>query len=431
MGTFQNLKHTIVGFPAFRSLQFRNYRLFFFGQLVSLIGTWMQNIGQAWLVYELTHSAVWLGAIGFLTSIPVLLFSMFGGTVADKIPKKKIIIATQTASMIQAFILAALYWIHVITPEIVGFLALTLGIINAFDTPSRQAFVVEMVGKEYLGNAIALNSAVFNSARMFGPAIGGLVIAALGVGWCFFLNGITFIAVIIGLLMINVVEQRAIGQEAASVMQSIREAVRYVRGEPVMVAILFLVSVLTIFGWSYSVLLPIFADVVLKIGAIGYGNLLSANGIGALISALTVASVGHKVAPRKFIYGGIALFVFSVFIFAISSSPFLSMLCLVGIGMGLIAFFATANASLQNRVPNNLRGRVMGLYAVVFQGFFPFGSLGMGFAANWIGVRTAVAGGACVCGIAGASVYTIMKRKKESSKDGAKQVFESQSKKVE
>ncbi len=416
MNSIKNINQKIARFPAFRSLQFRNYRLFFFGQLISLVGTWMQNIGQAWLVYELTHSAVWLGAIGFLTSVPVLLFSMFGGTVADKIPKKKIIVATQTASMIQAFILAALYWTHFITPEIVGFLALTLGIINAFDMPSRQSFVVEMVGKEYLGNAVALNSAVFNSARMFGPAIGGLVIGAFGVGWCFFLNGLTFIAVIIGLLLMNVAEQRNLEQRTTSVFQSIREAVRYVRAEPVMMAVLFLVSILTIFGWSYSVLLPIFADVVLKIGAIGYGNLLSANGIGALISALTVASVGHKVAPRKFIYGGISLFVCSILIFAFSSSPSLSIICMIGIGMGLIAFFATANASLQNRVPDNLRGRVMGLYAVVFQGFFPFGSLGIGLAADWVGVRIAIAGGACVCGVAGASVYTLMKRRRENKK---------------
>ncbi|MDE3057530.1 MAG: MFS transporter [Bacteroidota bacterium] len=413
MSALQDVKQRISGFPAFRSLQFRNYRLFFFGQLISLVGTWMQNVGQAWLVYQLTHSSVWLGAVGFLNSIPLLFFSMFGGTVADKTLKKKIIVATQTASMIQAFVLAALYWTHVITPAMIGFLALTLGIINSFDVPARQSFVVEMVGKENLGNAVALNSAVFNSARMFGPAIGGLIIGAFGVGWCFFLNGATFIAVIIGLLMMNVVEQGSTGRRDEPVMQAIREAITYVRGESVMIAVLTLVSVVTIFGWSYSVLLPIFADKVLAIGAVGFGNLLSANGIGALISALTVASVGHKVSPRTFLYGGIAVFVFSISIFAFSASPLLSMACLVGIGMGLIAFFATANTSLQNRVPDHLRGRVMGLYAVVFQGFFPFGSLGMGVAADWFGVRIAVAAGAGVCGVAGASVYTIMKRKRE------------------
>jgi MFS family permease len=181
MRVIRSFAHFVLSLTAFRSLHHRNYRLFFFGQLFSLTGTWMQNIGQAWLVYQLTHSAVWLGAIGFLTSIPVLLFSMFGGTLADKVTKKPLIIATQAASMCQAFVLAALVWTGSVTPVLVGILALTLGIINAFDMPTRQSFVVEMVGKEDLRNAIALNSAIFNSARMFGPAIGGIVIGILGV----------------------------------------------------------------------------------------------------------------------------------------------------------------------------------------------------------------------------------------------------------
>ena len=368
------MMHSIVRWlftlPVFRSLHHRNYRLFFFGQLVSLMGTWMQNIGQAWLIYQLTHSAVWLGAVGFLTSVPVLLFSMFGGTLADKISKKRLITATQIASMVQAFVLALLIWTDSITPVIVGVLAFTLGTINAFDMPGRQSFVVEMVGKEDLPNAIALNSAVFNSARMFGPAIGGIVIGLLGVGWCFFLNGVSFIAVIIGLLLMNV-RERIVTKSASSVFQSIKESVAYIRSEVTLKTIMILVAVVTIFGWSYSVMLPIFADRILNIGAIGLGNLLTANGIGALISALTVASFGHKVHPNKFIYTGLSIFIFSILIFTASSSPLLSMACMVGVGLGLIAFFATANATLQMRTPDHLRGRVMGLYALVFQGFFP------------------------------------------------------------
>ena len=399
-------------FPMFRSLRHRNYRLFFFGQLVSLVGTWMQNIGQAWIIYQLTHSAVWLGAVGFLTSVPVLLFSMFGGTVADKISKKRLITATQIASMMQAFVLAALVWTDSITPEVVGVLAFTLGTINAFDMPGRQSFVVEMVGKEDLPNAIALNSAVFNSARMFGPAIGGIVIGILGVGWCFFLNGISFIAVIIGLSLMNV-EERAPRRSESSMLQSIKEAVAYIQSDATMKAIMTLVAVVTIFGWSYSVMLPIFADRILGIGAIGFGNLLTANGIGALISALTVASFGHKVPPRTFIYSGLSIFIFSILIFTASTSPLLSMVCMIGVGIGLIAFFATANASLQMRAPDHLRGRVMGLYSLVFQGFFPFGSLGIGMLANAVGVRLAIAGGASVCGVSGGFMYRIMKKKRE------------------
>jgi MFS family permease len=402
----------VVGLPMFRSLKHRNYRLFFFGQLISLMGTWMQNIGQAWLIYQLTHSSVWLGTIGFLTSVPVLLFSTFGGSLADKISKKKLIIATQIASMIQAFILAVLIWTDLITPAIVGILAFTLGLVNAFDMPGRQSFVVEMVGKEDLSNAIALNSAVFNSARMFGPAVGGIIIGILGVGWCFFLNGVSFIAVIIGLLMMDV-QEKIPSKSETPLLKSVAEGVAYVRSQETLKVIMILVSVVTIFGWSYSVMLPIFADKVLNIGAIGLGNLLTANGIGALVSALTVASVGHKVRPRKFIFSGLAVFVCSILIFSVSSLPLLSMACLVGVGIGLIAFFATANATLQTRTPDHLRGRVMGLYALVFQGLFPFGSLGLGVLADMVGVRWAVASGAAVCGVSGSIMYRAIKKKEK------------------
>ena len=412
MRMVRSIVRWLTTLPMFRSLRHRNYRLFFLGQLVSLIGTWMQNIGQAWLIYQLTHSSVWLGAVGFLTSVHVLLFSMFGGTLADKISKKRLITATQIASMVQAFVLALLVWTDSITPAVVGVLAFTLGTINAFDMPGRQSFVVEMVGKEDLPNAIALNSAVFNSARMFGPAIGGIVIGLLGVGWCFFLNGVSFIAVIIGLSLMNV-EERMIKRSESSMVQSIRESVAYIRSEVTLKAIMILVAVVTIFGWSYSVMLPIFADRILNIGAIGLGNLFTANGIGALISALTVASFGHKVHPSKFIYTGLSIFIFSILVFTASSSPLLSMACMVGVGLGLIAFFATANASLQMRTPDHLRGRVMGLYALVFQGFFPLGSLGLGVLADVAGVRLAIAGGACVCGVSGGIMYRVMKKQNE------------------
>ncbi len=410
MNLLGSIGHYVYSMQVFRSLRHRNYRLFFFGQLFSLMGTWMQNIALGWLVYQLTHSAVWLGAIGFLASIPVLLFSMFGGTLADRVSKKRLIVATQAASMGQALLLAALVWTGLITPVVVGILAFMLGTINAFDMPGRQSFIVDMVGKEDLRNAIALNSAVFNSARMVGPAVGGVIIGILGVGWCFFLNGISFIAVIIGLLMMDVKEQ-IVPQVGSSIIDSVRASMEYIRSHRSLEALMALVAVLTIFGWSYSVLLPIFADKILDIGAIGLGNLLTANGVGALIGALTVASVGHKVAPRKFIYGGLSVFVVSAWLFAASTIPLLSMACMVGIGFGLIAFFATANSTLQLQAPDNLRGRVMGLYSLVFQGFFPFGSLGMGFLAAAFGARLAIACGASFCGVAGGTVYRVMKRR--------------------
>ena len=192
--------HRVLSLPTFRSLQHRNYRLFFFGQILSLIGTWMQSMALAWLVYQLTYSSVWLGAIGFLNSIPILFFSMFGGSLADRMSKHRLIIMTQILSLLQALLLSVLVFFDIATIEIVALLAFTLGTINAFDIPARQSFIVDLVGKEYLTNAIALNSATFNAARIVGPAIGGLIVAALGIGWCFFLNAVSFFAVIAGLV---------------------------------------------------------------------------------------------------------------------------------------------------------------------------------------------------------------------------------------
>jgi MFS family permease len=389
--------HRILSLPTFRSLQHRNYRLFFFGQILSLIGTWMQSMALAWLVYQLTYSAVWLGAIGFLNSIPILFFSMFGGSLADRMSKHRLIIITQVLSLFQALLLSVLVFFNIATIEIVALLSFTLGTINAFDIPARQSFIVDLVGKEYLTNAIALNSATFNAARIVGPAVGGLIVASLGVGWCFFLNAVSFFAVIAGLVRMKIPDQ-VTKRKTAGVFRSLTDSVEYIRSERSLVALLSLVAVITIFGWSYSVLLPIFADEILNIGAVGLGNLLTAVGIGAFISAVSLASFESKYRPSTFIYAGIGIFVLFVSIFALSSDVSLSVISLIGVGMGLVMFLATANASIQRRVPDELRGRVMGLYSLIFQGLSPFGSIGIGLLAHGIGVRWAVLTGAMVCG---------------------------------
>lgn len=394
----------LLALPTFKSLRHKNYRLFFFGQIFSLIGTWMQSMAQSWLVYQLTYSSVWLGAIGFLNSIPILFLSMFGGSLADRMSKRKLIIITQIVSLVQALALAVLVLFDFITVEIVAVLALTLGVINAFDIPARQSFIVELVGKEDLTNAIALNSATFNAARIVGPAVGGIIIAALGVGWCFALNAFSFCGVIISLYKINthyVPDQK---HSSFNVMQSLKESAIYMRSDASLIALMILVAVVTIFGWSYAVLLPIFADSILNIGAVGLGNLMMSVGIGAFISAVMIASFESRIQARTFIYTGIFIFVFCVSIFALSPNISLSLLSLIGVGMGLVMFLATANASIQRQVPDALRGRVMGLYSLIFQGLSPFGSLGMGFLASIIGVRSAVLVGGAVCGIAALSV---------------------------
>lgn len=400
--------------PTFKSLRHRNYRLFFSGQIFSLIGTWMQSMAQAWLVYQLTYSSVWLGTIGFLHSIPILFLSMFGGSLADRMSKRTLIIITQTISLCQALLLAILVLLGMVTVEIVALLALALGIINAFDIPARQSFIVELVGKDDLTNAIALNSATFNAARIIGPAVGGVVIAAFGVGWCFLFNALSFVAVLIGLVKISVQPSREQRNDAMSFFSSINDSLAYIRSDISLIALLILVAVITIFGWSYSVLLPIFADSILHIGAVGLGNLMTSVGIGAFISAVMVASLESKVSARRFVYTGIYLFVICISIFALSSNVSVSLISLVGVGMGLVMFLATANASIQRQVPDELRGRVMGLYSLVFQGFSPFGNLGMGVVAHAVGVQSAVLLGGFVCGIAGIGMKYYTKKQKQT-----------------
>lgn len=369
-------------------------------------------MAQAWLVYQLTYSSVWLGIVGFLNTIPMLLFAMYGGSVADRFSKHRIIIITQCLSLLQAIILTLLVFFELITVEVVAVMAFTLGTINAFDVPARQSFVFELVGKENLANAVALNSAAFNAARIIGPAIGGVVIGAFGVGWCFFFNAISFFAVIIVLLKLNIESKTIPQKEQFSVVRSMQESINFVRSDRSLIALLFLVAVITIFGWSYTVLLPIFADKVLQIGAVGLGNLMMSFGIGAFISAIIVASTEGKVRPSKFIYTGILLFVSGVSMFAVSTNVALSLYSLVFVGMGLIMFIATANTSIQRSAPDALRGRVLGLYLLIFQGLSPFGQFGMGWLANEIGVRSAILTGAAICGISGISMRLFMNSKR-------------------
>lgn len=410
MTSFDFIGRRLRGTKMFRSLRHRNYRLFFAGQLLSLTGTWIQMVAQSWLVYDLTHSASWLGIVGFLGSIPTLLLAMPGGAVADRFEKKRILLITQSVAALQAFALAGLVWLHLATPLLVGFFALLLGVVNAFDAPSRLSFVIDMVGKEDLPNGVALNSALFNSARMIGPAIGGVVIAAYGIGWCFFLNGISFIAVITGLFLMKI---EAMGHREApsrSMLSEIREALSYIRHNATFGAIMILVATVTTFGWSYSVLLPIIADKIFKTGAIGLGNLLTATGVGALAGALTVAAKGSEVHPRTALYTGLLIFVSTVFCFTWSNTPALAMLSLLGVGFGLVTFFSTANATLQRNAPDHLRGRIMGLYTLVFGGLFPFGSLAIGMLADRLGPQKTIRLGASVCVIVGVLVYSLMRK---------------------
>lgn len=316
---------------------------------------------------------------------------------ADRVSKRALLVATQTLAMSLALCLAFLVWTKHITVAWVGVLAFGMGLANAFDMPARQAFVVEMVGKEDLTNAIALNSAIFNGARLIGPAIGGMLIASVGIAWCFFLNGISFIPVIIGLLAMHVSRPNPDNNRRNSVWQSIREGICYIYQTRPIRALIILVGTVTIFGWSYSILLPVFAKEILHGNAVTLGNLMAANGVGALLSALMLASIGDRIPTRRSLFIGLSTFVVSVTLFSLSKILWLSLLLLVGVGFGLISFFITANSTLQRRVPDQLRGRVMGVYALVFGGFFPIGSLQIGAMAHVLGAPQATIIGAAIC----------------------------------
>ena len=393
-------------FSAFRH---RNYRLFFFGQLVSVIGTWMQQVALGWLVYDISKSAFTLGAVRFLAAIPVTLFTLVGGALADRMEKRRIVIITESTAMVLAFGLAALVYLDVVKIWQIALVGLLDGVTDAFDIPARQSFVIEMVGKDDLMNAIALNSSLFNGARVFGPALAGVAIGVIGVTGCFFLNGASYLAIVAAYfaMRLPVAPQRA---ERKPMWSETVEALRYVRSHRSLRAVIGLVTIVSLFGWPYSVLLPVFARDVLHVGAGGYGYLMAANGVGALLGALMLASLGDSPHKRKLFYGGLFGFCIMLGVFALSQVYWLSAAALAGSGFFMIIFFATANTSVQTRVPDELRGRVMGIYALAFLGLTPFGSLLAGSVARFISASFAVTIGAVICMVAGLIVMRIMSR---------------------
>ena len=374
----------------FRSLRHRNFQLFFSGQFISLIGTWMQTIAQSWLVYRLTGSSLLLGVVGFSSQIPVFLLAPLGGLVADRWPRQKVVIATQTASMILAFMLAGLALAHRLTVWEIMVLAGLLGVVNAFDIPARQAFLIEMVSREDLMNAIALNSSMFNGARVAGPAVAGILVAALGVGWCFFANAVSYIAVIIGLLLMKLGPLRT-SPKGSSPFEHIVQGFRYVRDTAPMLALILLIGLVSLVAVPYSVLMPIFADRVLHRGAHGLGILTGAAGVGALFGALTLAvrrslqGLGRVVGLSAVGFGA------SLILFSFSKSFWLSVVLLIPVGYAVMLEMSGSNTLIQSMVPDELRGRAMAMYTMMFMGMAPIGSLLSGALASAIGAPLTVA----------------------------------------
>src|SRR6202045_1380697 len=367
-----------------RALKHRNFQLFFSGQLISLTGTWMQTVAQSWLVYRLTGSSLLLGSVGFASQIPVFLMAPVGGMAADRFNRQRIVIANQVASMILAIVLALLTLTHMVKVWHIFVLAALLGVVNAFDIPGRQSFLVDMVGREDLMNAIALNSSMFNGARVVGPAIAGILVAKIGEGWCFFANGVSYIAVIVGLMLMRV-DCPARRASAASPWARIIEGFRFVRHTAPIRAILLLLGLVSLVAMPYTILMPIFADKILHGGARGLGILMGATGVGALLGALTLASRSGVHGLGKWVAFSCAGFGISLVLFSRSTSFWLSAALLLPCGFCMMLQMACSNTLIQVMVPDALRGRVMSLYSMMFMGMAPFGAFFGGALANRIG----------------------------------------------
>jgi MFS family permease len=384
----------------FRALFHRNYRLFFGGQGISLVGTWMQQIAMSWLVYRMTHSAFLLGVIGFSSQICSFLFSPFAGVISDRWNRHRILIATQSLAMGQAFILATLTLTGIIAVHHLVILSFFLGFVNAFDMPTRQAFVVEMVEKrEDLGNAIALNSFLFNGARLVGPSVAGILISILGEGMCFLLNGLSFLAVIIALLAMKIAPNRR-ETERTRLWRGLKEGFAYAFGFPPIRSILFFLGWISFVGMANTTLMPIFAKDILHGGPQIYGFLMGAIGVGAIIGAIFLASRRSVLGLGRIITIALAIFGIGLISFSLSHLLWLSLLLLMLTGFGMMVHMASSNTILQTMVDDDKRGRVMSLYTMAFMGMAPFGSLAGGSLAGEIGAPyTLIIGGtSCILG---------------------------------
>jgi MFS family permease len=389
------------GLSAFRH---RNYRLFFTGQAISLVGTWMQQVAQAWLVLTLTHDPLWLGVVVAAQFLPILVFGLFAGVLADTLPKRQTLIATQAMKMSLSAVLAVMAASGNASVPLLILLALVIGTVNAVDMPVRQSFAVEMVGREDIGNAVALNSAMFNGARVVGPAVAGLTIGAVGVAAAFAIDAASFLAVIVGLVAMHEDELRSPSRIArpesfGKVMVQLREGLHYVRVTPLALVAVLVVGLVSTVGMNFSVIMPPYAQDVLDSDAAGYGFLMAASGVGSLMGALWLA-FGGAPRVRRIAYGAIVLGAGEIALGLSHLFP-VSLLLMVAVGFGGITMSATSNTTLQLAVPDGLRGRVMSVYTTIFAGSTPIGGPLMGGLASLFGVAVSLAIGGVIATVVG------------------------------
>ena len=401
---------------AVRAFRHHNYRLFFGGQLVSLVGTWVQQVAQAWLVLLLTGDPFWLGVVAAAQFVPVMFLGLFGGILADALPKRQTLIAVQIVMMLLAITLAVLTATGLVEVWMIVLLALLLGVANAVDMPVRQSFVVEIVGRGDIGNAIVLNSAMFNGARVVGPAIAGLTIGLFGPAIAFAINAVSYVAVLAGLAAMRDDELRTpIGaerpQNRAEVMAQLREGIDYVRRTPVVLLAIVVLGLVATFGMNFQVAIPVLARDILASDASGFGFLMAASGLGSLFAALWLAAAGGLPRPSRLIGGALLLGVGEI-ILAVSNIFPVSLLLMVAIGAGGIAMAATANTLIQLNVPDVLRGRVMSVFTTVFAGSSPLGGLFIGTVASAAGIAVAVALGGVLVTIVALAAFVWVRRQR-------------------
>ncbi|NTW94703.1 MAG: MFS transporter [Chlorobiaceae bacterium] len=383
----------LSAFPAFRS---RNFRLYFIGQIVSMIGTWLQMVAQGWLVLEMTGSAFWVGVTAAASSLPTLFLSLFGGVIVDRYNRKTILLWTQSASMMLALVLGAVTLSGTVTLAVIMVMAFLLGCVAAVATPAIQAFLSEMVERSELHSAVALNAAIFNASRVIGPAIAGLMIAWIGTGGAFMVNGLSYLAVIAALLAIRTAPPLTKPEAHQPPLQSIREGIVYTWEHPVIRTIVLFVSVVSIFGWSFMSMLPVVAKQTFGMGSDGMGYLFSAFGLGSLSGTVLVSMSSGKIRSSMMVIGGILTFSIALGAFTFATDERIAMGFLFIAGIGMLSAFATMTATVQRLVEDRYRGRVMSIYLMVLMGFMPLGNLQVGFLSEHFGTALAIRIGSVV-----------------------------------
>ncbi len=379
----------------FSALYTRDFRLFWFGQIISLSGTWMHSVAQSWLVYSMTKSPLYLGLIASLSSLPILLFTLIGGSVADRYPKRRILIITQVLSIIPAFILGVLTYSNLVTIWQVGVIAVFFGTVNAFDIPARQSFLAEVVVRGDITNAIALNSAAFNGARIIGPLVAGFIIANFSMPACFFLNAISFVPVVFALAKIKA--GRTAKSSGKGFIEGIGEGWKFVVRDKPVLYIMSLIAIFSLFGIPYITLLPVLADQILNAGVKGLSFLISSAGLGSFMAAMIIAFKGEIRSKRMYIPVSAVMFSVAIMAISLSDNFYIAMFLIFFAGWGIVSFLAVSNSFIQQAVPDALRGRVMSLYTLVFLGFAPLGNSAIGFAAHYFGTLQSLRVFAAIC----------------------------------